>query len=60
VPKEAMDAEKAVLAYKDLSKVERAFRTMKSMDLQVRPIHHYAENRVKAHLFICLLAYYVE
>jgi len=60
VPKEALEAEKAVLAYKRLAKVERAFRTMKSMDLQVRPIYHRTEDRVKAHLFICMLAYYVE
>jgi hypothetical protein len=60
LPKETMDAEKAVLAYKRLAKVERAFRTMKSVDLQVRPIYHRTEDRVKAHLFICMLAYYVE
>jgi hypothetical protein len=60
VAKEVMDAEKAVLTYKRLAKVERAFRTMKSVDLQVRPIYHRLEDRVKAHLFICMLAYYVE
>ena len=60
VDKEALDAEMAVLAYKRLAKVERAFRTMKSVDLQVRPIYHRTEERVKAHLFICMLAYYVE
>jgi len=60
VPKEAMEAEKAVLVYKQLSRVERAFRTLKSVDLQVRPIYHYLEDRVRAHLFICMLAYYVE
>ena len=60
LPKEALDAEKAVLAYKRLAKVERAFRTMKSVDLQVRPIYHRTEERVKAHLFLCMLAYYVE
>lgn len=60
VPKEILEAEKAVLAYKRLAKVERAFRTMKSVDLQVRPIYHRTEDRVKAHLFICMLAYYVE
>jgi len=60
LPKEALEAEKTVLAYKRLSKVERAFRTMKSVDLQVRPIYHRTEERVKAHLFICMLAYYVE
>ena len=55
-----MEAEQAVLTYKRLAKVERAFRTMKSVDLQVRPIYHRTEERVKAHLFICMLAYYVE
>jgi transposase len=60
VPKESLEAEKAVLAYKLLAKVERAFRTLKSIDLQVRPIYHYLEKRVKAHLFLCMLAYYVE
>jgi transposase len=60
VAKEVMDAEQAVLTYKRLAKVERGFRTMKSVDLQVRPIFHRLEDRVKAHLFICMLAYYVE
>ena len=60
LPQEAMGAEQAVLTYKRLAKVERAFRTMKSVDLQVRPIYHRTEERVKAHLFICMLAYYVE
>ncbi len=60
VPKEVMAAEKAVLTYKQLSKVERAFRTLKSVDLQVRPIYHHVEPRVKAHMFVCMLAYYVE
>jgi transposase len=60
LPKEAMEAGKAVLTYKGLSRVERAFRTLKSVDLQVRPIYHYQENRVKAHMFLCMLAYYVE
>jgi hypothetical protein len=60
VAKDVMDTEKAVLTYKRLAKVERAFRTLKSVDLQVRPIYHQLEDRVKAHLFICMLAYYVE
>jgi hypothetical protein len=60
VAQEVMDAEKAVLTYKGLAKVERAFRTLKSVDLQVRPIYHRLEDRVRAHLFICMLAYYVE
>jgi transposase len=60
VPKNELTDQDAVLAYKRLAKVERAFRTLKSIDLQVRPIHHHLERRVKAHLFICMLAYYVE
>ena len=60
LPKEVLAADKAVETYKQLSKVERAFRTLKSVDLQVRPIHHYLENRVRAHMFLCMLAYYVE
>jgi len=59
-PKEAFTAEKAVSTYKELAKVERAFRCLKGVDLQVRPIHHRLEDRVKAHLFLCMLAYYIE
>ena len=47
-------------AYKDLSKVERAFRSIKTIDLKVRPIYHWLEDRVRAHVFLCMLAYYVE
>ena len=59
-PKEAFSAEKAVATYKSLAKVERAFRCLKGVDLHVRPIHHRLEDRVKAHLFLCMLAYYLE
>jgi len=59
VSEEKLSAADAVRAYKDLSKVERAFRTHKGVDLQARPIHHHLSDRVKAHLFICMLAYYV-
>lgn len=58
--KEAFSAEKAVRTYKELAKVERAFRCLKGVDLQVRPIHHRLEDRVKAHLFLCMLAYFLE
>jgi hypothetical protein len=54
-----MSAVEAVCAYKSLAVVERAFRVLKSIDLQARPIHHRLPDRVKAHLFICMLAYYV-
>ena len=60
VPGESMEAEKAVRAYKGLSVVERAFRSLKMIDLKVRPIYHRLEERVRAHVFICMLAYYVE
>jgi len=52
--------EDAVRYYKELSKVERAFRRWKSVDLKVRPIPHRLENRVRAHVFLCMLAYSVE
>jgi len=60
VPEEAFTAESAVRAYKDLAKVERAFRSLKTVDLKVRPIYHRLEDRVRAHVFLCMLAYYVE
>jgi transposase len=55
-----MSAEDVVRTYKDLAKVERAFRSMKTVDLHVRPIFHRLEERVRAHVFLCMLAYYVE
>ena len=54
-----MDAAQCVRTYKSLSNVERAFRSLKSDDLQVRPIHHRIADRVRAHIFLCVLAYYV-
>ena len=60
VPKEAMTAEETVGAYKSLAHVERAFRSLKTVDLEIRPIHHRLSDRVKAHVFLCMLAYYVE
>ena len=55
-----MSAGDAVRSYKSLSQVERAFRSIKTVDLKVRPIHHHLEARVRAHIFLCMLAYYVE
>lgn len=55
-----LDAAAAVAAYKSLAHVERAFRSIKTVDLQVRPVFHYSEQRVRAHVFLCMLAYYVE
>jgi hypothetical protein len=60
MPTEALTSADAVRHYKGLSEVERAFRSLKSDDLQIRPIHHHSENRVRAHLFLCMLAYYVK
>ena len=60
LPEEQLDAGETVAAYKNLSVVERAFRTFKLIDLNVRPIHHRLESRVRAHLLLCMLAYYVE
>lgn len=55
-----LQAQGVVRAYKQLSVVERAFRSYKSIDLKVRPIHHRLERRVRAHVLLCMLAYYVE
>jgi transposase len=60
VAKETMDADQAVRGYKQLANVERAFRCLKSVDLMVRPIRHRLADRVRAHIFLCMLAYYVE
>jgi transposase len=60
LPKDKLDANAAVAAYKSLAHVERAFRSMKTVDLNVRPVFHYNEQRVRAHVFLCMLAYYVE
>src|ERR1017187_1906111 len=60
VPKKQMNSAEAVRSYKALAEVERAFRSMKTIDLHIRPIHHRLEGRVRAHIFLCMLAYYVE
>lgn len=60
VPKSELSTEQAVRSYKSLSAVERAFRSLKTMDLKLRPIHHHLGDRVRAHVLICTLAYYVE
>ena len=57
---EKLSAENAVRGYKRLADVEQAFRSLKSIELLVRPIYHRLEERVKAHIFVCLLAYYVQ
>lgn len=60
VDTQTLDAIDVVRSYKQLAKVERAFRDMKSDDLHIRPIHHRLEDRVRAHVFLCMLAYYVQ
>jgi transposase len=57
---ERLSTEDAVRRYKDLAQVERAFRSLKSIDLKIRPIYHHLERRVRSHIFLCMLAYYVE
>jgi Transposase DDE domain len=60
VPVELLSTEQTVEAYKSLAAVERAFRSLKTVDLRVRPIYHRLASRVRAHVFLCMLAYYVE
>jgi transposase len=60
VPLAQMDSADCVRNYKALANVERAFRSLKTIDLKVRPIHHRTADRVRAHIFLCMLAYYVE
>jgi len=60
VKADALSGEQVVASYKSLSGVERAFRSLKTVDLNVRPIHHRLPDRVRAHILLCMLAYYVE
>jgi Transposase DDE domain len=60
LPAEALDDAAMVRSYKSLSLVERAFRCIKTVDLQVRPVHHWLADRVRAHVCLCMLAYYLE
>jgi len=60
VNKEELGSEEVVKAYKNLSVVERTFRSLKTVDLKVRPVYHWLADRVRAHVFLCMLAYYVE
>jgi len=60
VAAETLSPEDTVLSYKRLAQVERAFRSLKTVDLKLRPIHHHLATRVRAHVLICMLAYYVE
>ena len=60
LPKREIDAESVVRAYKQLANVERAFRSIKTTDIKIRPVYHYTADRVRSHIFLCMLAYYVE
>ena len=59
LPEERLSAEETVRSYKRLTQVERAFRSLKTVDLDIRPIYHRLEHRVRAHIFLCMLVYYV-
>jgi len=59
LPAQTLDAAAVVLAYKSLAQVEHAFRSIKTIDLEIRPLHHRLAGRVRAHVFLCMLAYYV-
>jgi hypothetical protein len=60
LPAETLDAAATVRSYKSLALVERAFRCIKTVDLQVRPVRHWLADRVRAHVFLCMLAYHLE
>ncbi|MCP4382713.1 MAG: transposase, partial [Hyphomicrobiales bacterium] len=60
LPADDLDSAATVQAYKDLSRVERAFRCLKTSDLEIRPVRHWTAQRVRAHVFLCMLAYHVE
>ena len=60
VPQDALSAADTVRAYKNLAHVERAFRSMKTVDIELRPVFHWAAPRVRAHVLLCMLAYYLE
>src|SRR5882757_9721742 len=60
LPAAALDDTATVRSYKSLSLVERAFRCIKTVDLQIRPVYHWLADRVRAHVFLCMLAYYLE
>lgn len=60
VDAESLSGDETVRAYKSLSQVERAFRALKTVDLEIRPIYHWKDDRIRAHVFLCMLAYYLE
>jgi transposase len=60
LPAETLGDADTVRSYKSLARVERAFRCIKTVDLNVRPVYHWLEDRVRAHVLLCMLAYYLE
>jgi hypothetical protein len=60
LPESALDEAGTVTAYKSLARVERAFRSLKTLVLHIRPLYHWLEPRVRAHVLLCMLAYYLE
>ena len=60
VKAEAMTKEQAVARYKSLSQVEQAFRNLKTVSLEMRPMYHKTDDRIRAHVFLCMLAYYLQ
>jgi len=60
VKPDVMDGDTVVSTYKSLSRVERAFCSLKTVDLHIRPIYHSNDDRIRSHVFLCVLAYYVE
>jgi len=60
LPEATLGDADTVLSYKSLARVERAFRCIKTVDLNVRPVYHWLEGRVRTHVFLCMLAYYLE
>lgn len=60
VETDRMTSDELVSTYKGLARVERAFRCLKTVDLRIRPIYHHNDDRIRAHIFLCMLAYYVE
>jgi len=57
INKDKMSPEKGIRTYKNLSQVKRAFRAIKGIDIKIRPVHHWSEQKVRTHIFLCMLIY---
>ena len=57
---ENLNSEEAVAGYKSLAGVEKAFRNLKTVSLEIRPVYHKKDDRIRAHVFLCMLAYYIQ